>query len=144
MAQREINSWLIGGSTPEILDSRNCKPPHRRDQFHRKSGFRRGGVSSFEQTDVGQWAHSGGKNRRSEEMDKDRIEGIGHQVKGAVKEGLGRIIGDAKLQADGTAERASGKVQNAIGSARDEAIDALANQDAAGDPRKQKDATHDA
>jgi uncharacterized protein YjbJ (UPF0337 family) len=77
-------------------------------------------------------------------MDKHRIEGIGDQVKGAVKEGLGRIIGDAKLQADGTAERASGKVQNAIGSARDEAIDALANQDAAGDPRKQKDATHDA
>ena len=77
-------------------------------------------------------------------MDKDRIEGIGHQVKGAVKEGLGRIIGDAKLQADGTAERASGKVQNAIGSARDEAIDALANQDAVDDLRKQKDATHDA
>jgi uncharacterized protein YjbJ (UPF0337 family) len=48
-------------------------------------------------------------------MDKDRIEGIGHQVKGAVKEGLGRIIGHAKLEADGTAERASGKVQNAIG-----------------------------
>ena len=77
-------------------------------------------------------------------MDKDRIEGIGHQVKGAVKEGLGRIIGDAKLEADGTAERASGKVQNAIGSARDEARDARANQDAAGDMREQKDATHDA
>jgi uncharacterized protein YjbJ (UPF0337 family) len=72
-------------------------------------------------------------------MDKDRIEGIGHQVKGAVKEGLGRIIGDAKLEADGTAERASGKVQNAIGSARDEA-----RQDAAGEMREQKDATHDA
>ena len=58
-------------------------------------------------------------------MDKDRIEGIGHQVKGAVKEGLGRIIGDAKLQADGTAERASGKVQNAIGGAKDAAREAL-------------------
>jgi uncharacterized protein YjbJ (UPF0337 family) len=77
-------------------------------------------------------------------MDKDRIEGIGHQVKGAVKEGLGRIIGDAKLEADGTAERASGKVQNTIGSARDEARDALTNQDAAGDMREKKDATHDA
>jgi uncharacterized protein YjbJ (UPF0337 family) len=72
-------------------------------------------------------------------MDKDRIEGIGHQVKGAVKEGLGRIIGDAKLEADGTAERASGKAQNAIGSARDEA-----REDAAGEMREQKDATHDA
>jgi hypothetical protein len=27
MAQREINSRLIGGSTPEISHSRNCKPP---------------------------------------------------------------------------------------------------------------------
>ena len=27
MAQRETNSRLIGGSTPEISHSRNCKPP---------------------------------------------------------------------------------------------------------------------
>jgi len=38
-------------------------------------------------------------------MDTTRIEAIGHQVKGALKQSLGRIIGDAKLQADGTAER---------------------------------------
>jgi uncharacterized protein YjbJ (UPF0337 family) len=56
-------------------------------------------------------------------MDKDRLEGIGHQIKGVVKESLGRIIGDAKLQADGAAERAAGKAQNAIGSARDETVE---------------------
>ena len=30
-------------------------------------------------------------------MESNRIEGIGHQVKGAVIEGLGKAIGDAKL-----------------------------------------------
>ena len=41
-------------------------------------------------------------------MESNRIEGIGHQVKGAVMEGLGKAIGDAKLAADGAAERAIG------------------------------------
>ena len=31
-------------------------------------------------------------------MESNRIEGIGHQVKGAVMEGLGKAIGDAKLR----------------------------------------------
>ncbi len=46
-------------------------------------------------------------------MDNSRIEGLGHQVKGALKEGLGRLLGDAKLKADGAAERAAGEAQNA-------------------------------
>jgi len=29
-------------------------------------------------------------------MDKDRVEGVGHQVKGAVKEGVGKVTGGAK------------------------------------------------
>jgi uncharacterized protein YjbJ (UPF0337 family) len=58
-------------------------------------------------------------------MDKDRLEGIGHQLKGAVKEGLGAVLGDAKLQAEGIAERAAGKVQNAVGSAKDVARDGI-------------------
>jgi uncharacterized protein YjbJ (UPF0337 family) len=56
-------------------------------------------------------------------MDTDRLEGIGHQIKGVFKENVGKIIGDAKLQADGAAERAAGKAQNAIGSVRDEKLD---------------------
>jgi uncharacterized protein YjbJ (UPF0337 family) len=47
-------------------------------------------------------------------MQKDRIEGIGHQIKGAFKEGLGKIIGDAKLQHDGANERHGGEAQSAI------------------------------
>lgn len=52
-------------------------------------------------------------------MDKDRIEGIGKQVKGTVKEGIGKVTGDAKTEAEGKAEKAAGKVQNAVGGAKD-------------------------
>jgi uncharacterized protein YjbJ (UPF0337 family) len=48
-------------------------------------------------------------------MDSNRLEGIGHQVKGVLKEGLGKIIGDAKLTADGAAEKAIGQAQNVAG-----------------------------
>lgn len=57
-------------------------------------------------------------------MDKDRVEGIGHQAKGAVKEAFGRATGDAKTEAEGKAEKAGGKVQNAIGGAKDTLRDA--------------------
>jgi uncharacterized protein YjbJ (UPF0337 family) len=58
-------------------------------------------------------------------MDKDRIEGIGKQVTGSVKEAVGKVTGDARIQADGTAEKAAGKVQNAVGGAKDVARDTL-------------------
>jgi len=58
-------------------------------------------------------------------MDKDRIEGAAHQVKGAIKEGIGKITGDAKTQAEGAAEKATGKVQNAVGGAKDTVRDSL-------------------
>jgi uncharacterized protein YjbJ (UPF0337 family) len=48
-------------------------------------------------------------------MDKDRIVGAAHQVKGAVKETVGKLTGDAKTQAEGAAEKAAGKVQNIVG-----------------------------
>ncbi|HTZ70494.1 MAG TPA: CsbD family protein [Acetobacteraceae bacterium] len=52
-------------------------------------------------------------------MDKDRIEGVGNQMKGAVKEAAGKVTGDAKLQAEGKADKAAGKIQNAVGGAKD-------------------------
>ena len=52
-------------------------------------------------------------------MDKDRISGAAHQAKGAIKETAGKVTGDGKLQAEGAAEKAAGKVQNAIGGAKD-------------------------
>ena len=60
-------------------------------------------------------------------MDKDRIEGSATQAKGALKEAAGKVTGDAKLKAEGTADKAAGKVQNAIGGAKDAVRDALKN-----------------
>jgi uncharacterized protein YjbJ (UPF0337 family) len=58
-------------------------------------------------------------------MDKDRTEGVGHQVKGAVKQGVGRVTGDKKTEAEGATEKAAGKAQNAVGGAKDAARDAI-------------------
>ena len=58
-------------------------------------------------------------------MDKDRVEGVGQQIKGAVKEGIGKVTGDTKTEAEGKADRAAGKVQNTVGGAKDAARDAL-------------------
>jgi uncharacterized protein YjbJ (UPF0337 family) len=52
-------------------------------------------------------------------MDKDRIKGAAHQAKGSVKEAVGKTIGDEKIEAEGVAEKAAGKVQNAMGGAKD-------------------------
>jgi uncharacterized protein YjbJ (UPF0337 family) len=52
-------------------------------------------------------------------MDKDRVVGSAKQVKGAVKQAAGRTIGDAKLEADGRADKVEGKIQNAIGGLKD-------------------------
>jgi uncharacterized protein YjbJ (UPF0337 family) len=52
-------------------------------------------------------------------MDKDRIAGAAKAVKGSVKEAIGKVVGDAKLQSDGKAEQAAGKIQNAVGGMKD-------------------------
>ena len=58
-------------------------------------------------------------------MDKDRIIGSAKEAKGAVKEAIGKATGDAKLQADGKADKAEGAVQNAIGGVHDAVRDSL-------------------
>jgi uncharacterized protein YjbJ (UPF0337 family) len=52
-------------------------------------------------------------------MDKDRIKGMGDQAKGAIKDAAGKVTGDAKLQAEGKADKFKGKLENAAGGARD-------------------------
>ena len=52
-------------------------------------------------------------------MDKDRVAGAAHEVKGSVKEAIGKAAGDAKLQSDGKSEKTAGKIQNAIGGMKD-------------------------
>lgn len=58
-------------------------------------------------------------------MDKDRVEGAGHQAKGTVKEAVGKMTGDKKTEASGAAEKAAGKVQNAAGGVKDTAKDVV-------------------
>jgi len=58
-------------------------------------------------------------------MDKDRTEGVGHQVKGALKEAAGKVTGNDRLQAEGTAERAGGKLQEGVGKGKDTVRDVL-------------------
>ena len=52
-------------------------------------------------------------------MDKDRVEGSLDQAKGKVKEGAGKLTGDAKLQSEGKADQAAGKVKNTVGGVKD-------------------------
>jgi len=52
-------------------------------------------------------------------MDKDRIIGSAKQIKGEVKQAVGKAIGDAKLEQEGKADKVEGKVQNTIGGLKD-------------------------
>ena len=52
-------------------------------------------------------------------MDKDRIVGSAKEIKGSVKETIGKAVGDAKLQSDGKADKVEGKIQNALGGVKD-------------------------
>ena len=58
-------------------------------------------------------------------MDKDRVAGSIREAKGDIKEAVGKIVGDSKLQSDGKAEQVVGKLQNAIGGVKDAAREAL-------------------
>ena len=58
-------------------------------------------------------------------MDEDRIKGSAKQAKGAIKEVAGKLTGDVKTQAEGKAEKTAGKVQNAVGGAKDSIRNAL-------------------
>jgi uncharacterized protein YjbJ (UPF0337 family) len=52
-------------------------------------------------------------------MDKDRVAGSAKQVKGTIKELVGKAIGDTKLESEGKADKVEGKIQNAAGGIKD-------------------------
>ena len=58
-------------------------------------------------------------------MDKDRTEGLASQAKGAVKQAAGKVTGNERLEAEGTAERTGGKVQEGVGKGKDAVRDVL-------------------
>jgi uncharacterized protein YjbJ (UPF0337 family) len=52
-------------------------------------------------------------------MNKDRVVGSAKVVKGKIKEGVGKAVGDAKLQSEGKADKIEGNIQNAVGGLKD-------------------------
>jgi uncharacterized protein YjbJ (UPF0337 family) len=52
-------------------------------------------------------------------MDKDRVAGSAKKIKGSIKEVVGKTAGNAKLEAEGKADKVEGKVQNAVGGLKD-------------------------
>ena len=52
-------------------------------------------------------------------MNDDRVEGSMKKMKGDVKEGVGKLTGDSKLEAEGKADKVGGKIQNAVGGLKD-------------------------
>jgi uncharacterized protein YjbJ (UPF0337 family) len=57
--------------------------------------------------------------KREDVMDKDRIEGSAKQMKGSVKDAVGKVTGDTKLQSEGKSDKVEGKIQNAVGGFKD-------------------------
>lgn len=57
-------------------------------------------------------------------VDKNRVEGAFDQAKGAVKEGIGKMTGDQKLEAEGTTDKVKGKAESAVGGVKDTVRDA--------------------
>jgi uncharacterized protein YjbJ (UPF0337 family) len=45
---------------------------------------------------------------------KDQLEGTLHEVKGAIKESAGHLVGNPGLEAEGNVEKTAGKVQQKL------------------------------
>jgi uncharacterized protein YjbJ (UPF0337 family) len=49
---------------------------------------------------------------------RDKMEGTGHKAKGIVKESIGKLTNNPKMEAEGAVEKTAGKVQHKIGEAK--------------------------
>ena len=58
-------------------------------------------------------------------MHKDQAKGAAKDIKGSIKEGVGKATGNDRLAAEGAGERVAGKVQKGVGSLKDAARQAL-------------------
>lgn len=57
-------------------------------------------------------------------MNDQRMEGTVNDAKGKVKEGVGDVTGDERLQNEGQADQLQGKIQKGIGDVQDKLQDA--------------------
>ena len=63
--------------------------------------------------------------KRRPQMHNDEAKGVGKQAVGAIKDAVGGLTGNEKLQAEGKLDKAEGKVQQKVGEVKDGARDAL-------------------
>ena len=58
-------------------------------------------------------------------MGKDHVSGIADKIAGSMKEAIGMVTGDTKLQAEGTAQKIGGKLGEAANDAGDAVRDTV-------------------
>jgi len=58
-------------------------------------------------------------------MNKDQVAGRVEQAKGKIKEVAGKVTGSEKLESEGVADKAAGKVQSTYGDVKEKAKDAI-------------------
>ena len=49
----------------------------------------------------------------------DKLKGMADQAAGAVKQGVGKAVGNPKLEAEGAIQKGAGKAEEAFGKAKD-------------------------
>jgi uncharacterized protein YjbJ (UPF0337 family) len=52
-------------------------------------------------------------------MSKERVEGVTQKGVGAMKQGLGKAVGNERLQAEGAADKVAGAAKETVGKAKD-------------------------
>ena len=57
-------------------------------------------------------------------MDKEHVKGAYDKTKGAVKDTIGKMTGDKKMQAEGKMDKAKGAAHNVAGDVKDAAKEA--------------------
>jgi uncharacterized protein YjbJ (UPF0337 family) len=57
-------------------------------------------------------------------MDREHVKGAAEKAKGAVKDTVGKMTGDTKMQAEGKLDKAKGTAHNIAGDVKDAARDA--------------------
>lgn len=58
-------------------------------------------------------------------VNKDQVEGLAKQAKGAVKQAAGKATGNRQTEAEGIADKISGKIQKSYGDAKEKIKKAL-------------------
>jgi uncharacterized protein YjbJ (UPF0337 family) len=52
-------------------------------------------------------------------MDREHVKGAADTIKGSVKDAIGKVTGDEKLQAEGKVGKAKGEIRKGVGDVKD-------------------------